>query len=178
MSNDLQRIAKKVQKLFTENLSPEGEPTPHAMREIARLITEARRDHFVGNDGLPDLKGSSWAYREFMRNEIFSNIDPRYKDRLRYFIGNALRDPEIIPPEMLKEAGLLKASPRERSKEINNGIAEVANLIKNKGRLDPDSSRTALKAIAALAQRINPELENDYPGLTQHLEEIQKLAGK
>lgn len=118
----LEQLKAEIVETF-KKLQPRETPLP-----LARLIVEARRDHFITPRGGPDLQGRSYAWRNWygdILREAFPDNDERLKmgSRLRYGIGVALR--EMIPENELQEAGLMKISPRERT-AMNNKERSIA----------------------------------------------------
>lgn len=118
----LEQLKTEIVETF-KKLQPRESPLP-----LARLIVEARRDHFITPRGGPDLQGRSYAWRNWygeILREAFPDNDERLKmgSRLRYGIGVALR--EMIPTDELKEAGLMEISPRERT-AMNNKERSIA----------------------------------------------------
>lgn len=175
MASKLDLVPAKVRSLLTENLDSAGNPLPDALKEAALELVLARRDFFTNNEGLPDLKGTSWGYRKWVSENVLNGIEPKVAQRLRYHVGNLLRNPEIIPPEQLAEAGLLKESPQERSHNVNKEIGNLANLLKGRGTISPEEIPDALNIIQDLFFRMNStegrsEVERLAPGLWDHIE--------
>ena len=89
------------------------------MHEAARWVVQARSEHFLTKEGLPDYSGRSWEYRSWF-SDVTNSLDlsdlerSRLMSRLRFHVGNHLRNE--VREEELAEAGLLKVSPAQRGK--------------------------------------------------------------
>lgn len=153
---------KPLEQLRTEivdsfkKLQPRESPLP-----LARLIVEARRDHFITPRGGPDLQGRSFAWRNWygdILREAFPDENERLKmgSRLRYGIGVALR--EMIPTDELKEAGLMETSPRERTANNNKERASAYNLLNHKIETSRDVRELFSMITRAAANIKDPEL--------------------
>ena len=172
LNMDLETIQDRLVKALKAN----------EMREAARWVVQARSEHFLTKEGLPDYSGRSWEYRSWFSDVTNSlNLpDPeraRLMSRLRFHVGNRLRDE--VREEELADAGLLKVSPAQRGKSnyehrslpyriVTSGkklttdeeIAQVTEILYSIGvRLDTsnvsDDVRNELKAtVADLSKRV------------------------
>ena len=89
-----------------------------AYREAAHAIVELRRKFEIA--GTPDWTGRSAEYRELIERlyrqaEVPADSDANVQSKLRYHIGNVLR--EVAPPEELEVLGLAVQGPRGRMRE-------------------------------------------------------------
>lgn len=103
------------------------------LKRVARNMIKLR-SLYTTEDGLPDWKGVTYAYRQEVR-DIYSeaglpptNNHP-VKATLRYHVGNALRT-ELTADE-LAEAGLLANAPRERQAWKYKEGANLAEFAKH-----------------------------------------------
>ncbi|MFF5793668.1 hypothetical protein ACFY5D_16605 [Paeniglutamicibacter sp. NPDC012692] len=163
MSKSLDQISKQIKKLLKAERDSSGMPSVDNLKAIAKLIVEARQDHFTNKVGDPDLKGQSWAYRQWAKEAFLDGEDSSLAARVRFHTGNALR--EIVPAEQLKEAGLLPSSPKERSKKVNNSIANLNHIINGGGKLSPDELPQALEILAKLSKRIPDKNRDDLKAI-------------
>ncbi|MEU7039828.1 hypothetical protein AB0A77_02065 [Streptomyces varsoviensis] len=88
------------------------------MKNLAVVVIEMRR-RFTTEDGLPDMRGRSYPYREriaevYLRAGVPEDSEDRIRANLRYHIGNLLR--EELTPQELEDYGLLPAAPRDRKR--------------------------------------------------------------
>lgn len=89
------------------------------LRSLAGVLVAAR-EHFSRDDGTPDWKGRTYAYRTWVR-EVYGDAGfptdelPTVQAAVRYHIGAALR--ERLDDDTLREYGLIERSPRERSQD-------------------------------------------------------------
>lgn len=94
----------------------EGQERTRLLRRVADLLVDLRALH-TDQDGLPDWRGKTYAYRDLV-NDIYSGAGlPKdsgdtTKTALRYHVGNALRD--RLSAEELAEVGLSALDPRDR----------------------------------------------------------------
>lgn len=88
-----------------------------AIQRAAEKMVELR-SHFTNAKGEPDWQGRTWDYRQLV-SDIYNGAgleaeaNSRVKTSLRYYIGQVLR--ERLTKDELRDAGLLKDSPRSRT---------------------------------------------------------------
>lgn len=105
---------------------------PEARTPLLRALAEclvSAREHFEREDGSPDWKGRTYAYRTWVRDVyqdagIPSDELATVQAAVRYHVGAVLRD--RLDEETLSEYGLIERSPRERSQDRR---AEKATLL-------------------------------------------------
>lgn len=94
--------------------APETERTA-LLRELATTLVDAR-SYFITADGSPDMKGRTWAYRQFV-NDLYLEAGLSKEERLpiqaavRYHVGEVVRG--RLSPEELEDLGLQERSPKE-----------------------------------------------------------------
>lgn len=121
------------------------------LRDLAETLVTLR-EHFLTDDGRPDMGGKTWAYRSMVR-DLYAEANvppaevPSLQAAVRYHIGNVLR--ERLSEEELEDLGLSKASPRERVREAHNQRSAVLSALKGGGG-DPDVLRAITAALVIL----------------------------
>ena len=122
-----------------------------AVRRGAEVIIELRRQ-FLNKNGLPDLRGDTFAYRSAVRDALTEANIPM-EDRgnlmsaLRYHVGQTIR--EGLTDDEIQEAGFKVSSPKERQKVDRLSKAKVVRAIhKGEEITDPDDVMRALRSCA------------------------------
>ena len=146
---DLQTIQDHLVKALRAN----------ELREAARWVVQARSEHFLTKEGLPDYSGRSWAYRTWFSDVTNSlNLpDPeraRLMARLRFHVGNHLRDE--VREEELSEAGLLAVSPVERGRRYFERRSSPYRIISSDKRLYSDAE---IEEVCEILHRISTRLD-------------------
>jgi len=101
------------------------------LRNLARVVVEIRSQFHNEKTGLPDWRGSTWEYRQFIAKMYEdAGIAPArisgVQSSLRYHVGNQLR--KVVPSDELKDAGLTEVSPKERMMEKHQEGVIARNL--------------------------------------------------
>jgi hypothetical protein len=122
---DLQRAATRE---LRKAVAAEGADRTHHLRATADLLVDLRGLH-VDQEGAPDWRGKTFAYRDLVRGiYAAAGLPPEsgdtVKTALRYHVGNALRD--RLTPEQLDEVGLSALDPRDRQASRRASLGEGA----------------------------------------------------
>lgn len=166
MTRDQRRLMKSATTALRRAIAAEsGDERTRAYRATADLLVELRT-HFTNSDGEPDMRGTSFPYRDAVRDiyaEAGLTSDPNdpVKAALRYHVGNALR--ERLSADELVAYGLAKANPRDRQRERHGSndatdadiIASIAmmaaRLGTDDGRISPHDIARATEASRVLS---------------------------
>lgn len=140
------RILKALKSLST------GDKTrrPSLERDLAEA-TLSYREHFLTDDGKPDMTGRTGAYRWAVR-DLYSEAGYQPEDavalqkRVRYHTGNRVR--ELLSEEELEDHGLSTASPRARQNVRQQSKLALLSAIGATG--DADTMSTEQEKVAAL----------------------------
>lgn len=132
----------------------------------ANLVVDSRISHFTTSDGLPDYRGTSYAYRSWY-GEILDSLnldkDERSKlaGRMRFHVGNVLR--QRVDSSTLQEFNLKVESPKERGTQNYNRRSEPYNIISSDDPAfsDEDIDDVVL-IISKLSSRVETEKLSDY----------------
>lgn len=154
--NDIQITA--VTALRNYKAGPETERTTN-LRTVAEAFFDAR-EHFFTPEGTPDWKGRTHAYRVWVR-ETMRTADIQKDDlttvqaAIRYHVGNVVR--ERMDDGALKDLGLNRSSPRERSVEKRGRNSEILNIFGSGGAEigSPEEVLLALRSIHVALTRIS-----------------------
>lgn len=129
------------------------------LQSAAKLIVEARKDHFMTGDGSPDLSGRSYAYRQWFADAV-NALNPSAEEktkllgRLRFHTGNELRSK--VPASELKEAGLLAVSPAQRGKQNYEQRSAPYRVLRSGTRIKNEAEIAEIcKVLSALTRRID-----------------------
>lgn len=130
------------------------------LHSAAKLIVEARTEHFLGKDGNPDYAGHSYSYRQWY-SEVINSLglpqDERRKllGNMRFHVGNELRS--IVPASELEDAGLLAVSPKQRGQMNYKGRSRPHQLFNSRTRLhEEDEIHQVSEYLENLARRLDP----------------------
>jgi hypothetical protein len=151
----LAKSAAKHLRKALDGATEGGEPysTPEIVA-AAHDILNLRRT-FTRRDGLPDMTGSTYAYRRAI-GEIMSATNCTTEERaklqatLRYHVGNLLR--EHLSEDELQEYGLVQESPREASARARQHRGRIFQALSEEepGMLTPEDGVERLIAATNL----------------------------
>lgn len=137
----------------------DGRYNTQNMRRAAEVMIDLRQT-FVDRNGQIDLAGTSYPYRQAVR-EIMSRANVEGSERarvmnaIRYHLGNILR--EKFTPEQLEEFGLDPRSPLARQKadrEQRSRVLRVA-VAPEEVITDPGEVMAALRSAANLLDNLD-----------------------
>jgi hypothetical protein len=121
-------------------------------RRLAELAFEMR-EHFLTEEGNPDLAGRTWKYRDHVRNlyrdAAFSEEEAKTaQSAVRYHLGNIAR--QRLDPEQLEDAGLSDTAPVVRGREAREGRSVLLRSIRAGEGPDPDIVKAITGALVLL----------------------------
>lgn len=143
------------------------------LRELAIALVDARGE-FHREDGSPDWKGRSYAYRVFVR-ELYDGVAFNKEQQntiqaaVRYHIGQVLRD--RLDDETLEAYDLLAKSPRERGAEQRAGRSALLQTLQ--GRESAGGALLGLTGVSMVLQRIQG---SDLSSLAANERELARVT--
>lgn len=153
-TDDAQREAIRLLRRYER---ADGAERTKILRRVAEIFVDLRGS-FFDDDGLPDWRGKTWAYKSAV-GEVFgeSGIErgdwPTLQASIRYHVSAVLR--ERLSAEDLEAIGLRSVSARERSIEKRERQSAILNAARGNARLEtPHDALRALTAAYALLRRI------------------------
>lgn len=167
--SNLDQLKKHAVDLLRQYCKAPDETRTPIVRSLAELLVDAR-SQFQRADGSPDWKGRSYAYRNFV-NDVYrqANIPAdeaaTIQAAVRYHVGAVLR--ERLDDKTLRDYGLIKQSPKERSTERREARTALLNALSH-GQV---GGGTVMSLTAALNV-----LSNVRPSETELTPEEQRLA--
>lgn len=135
-----------------------------SIKQAARVVVEARENHFLASTGIPDYAGRSYAWRQWYGNilsEVTQDHDVKAKltARMRFHVGNVLR--ETLTDEQLQDAGLKKIAPKQRSNEDYYRRSGLYRLMQSNKPLTSEEVDDLIGAVADIMERLRHETLTD-----------------
>jgi hypothetical protein len=192
--NDLHLLAQEAAGALRsyENL-PEADRDHRLTYKAAGRLVEARA-LFTDAEGRPDLRGRSFAYRQWL-GQVFTDaglttVEAKVKagNRLRFVVNIVLR--ERYSAEQLAEYGLQAENTRTRAQQRRVQQFEAAALFRPGARFDGDQMSQAAELMSNAVRRMSPgvvkkreraavvaDLEDTYAQLGELLERLNAKKG-
>lgn len=133
-SEPLDKLRADLVSTLRRYRNAEGEARTPLLRQTAGLLVSAR-EHFLMEDGTPDINGRTYAYRKWA-GSVYSDAGisgeslTSTKAAVRYHVSNVLRD--RLTPEELKERGLLPQGGREQAADRRAARTAVLNALSSR----------------------------------------------
>ncbi|BCJ41689.1 hypothetical protein GCM10010168_53130 [Actinoplanes ianthinogenes] len=152
------------------------------LKRVAHLVLELRQ-HFLTPEGEPDWAGTNGTYRLAMR-ELYSDaaFPPELinstQSAVRYHLSTIQR--ETLTEEQLDDAGLQKASLRERGHERDK---QRSSLVQAAKKLNVPGTTDTLRGLIAAQVIVDQTTEKSLISLdtvqqNQAIEALDKLAAR
>ena len=153
----------KALRLLLDYKSADQDTRTPIVRQLAEVIVDAR-SRFLNDESEPDWKGLTHAYRTWLHDVYtaanFSKDDTvNVQAAVRYHVGAVLR--QRLDKRTLRRLGLLKQTPKERSKERRLGRTAVINALT--GRHMTHGGLLALSAAYTMLSNVTDEDFADLP---------------
>jgi len=149
------------------------------LRQLATVIVDAR-EHFLNDAGDPDWKGLTYAYRQWLHDLYDAghfDKDERttVQASVRYHLGAVLR--ERLSDDELTELGMMKETPKERSKERRTNRTALLNAL-TAGSM-PQGDVLAISAVYSMLASVTGDAfaamnERDREVLDSSLADIER----
>lgn len=178
---DLPSLQSEAVRLLALYQGTRAEERTPVIRSLAKVIVSARSG-FLTEAGDPDYRGLTYAYRHWVHDlynlaHIDRDTRQTVQAAVRYHAGAVIR--ESLDDETLRDLGLLKETPKERSAARNSIRSVLLNAL-NHG----DFSHGDLLALTATHSLMAKIAGNDFADLTEDqrrivdssLVEIQRRA--
>lgn len=157
-----QNTLMKAQADFAKHLraalngATTGEYDTAEMHAAADALVDMRLI-YTNRDGLPDLAGSSFDYRQAVSEGLANaGVEPAKRSKvmaaLRYHVGNRVRD--RFTSEQLADYGLNAHSPHDRQRAEREMLSKIVRIATNP-RAEVSTPEEAVKTAQMAAQMLD-----------------------